>query len=165
MQEINREIHALALSPAFKVRVERLCCLRGISVQTAMVLITELHDLRRFTNPRHLMAYVGLVPSEHSSGGRQRRGGITKTGNTHVRRVLIEAAWSYRYKPYAGPRLRKALKDQPAEVAALSHKAMHRLSARYAKLRQKKSSQLACVSVARELCGFLWALERIPMAT
>ena len=165
MESLTKGIHALAATPAFKARVERFCCLRGVSVQTAMVLITELHDLRRFTNPRHLMAYVGLVPSEHSSGARQRRGGITKTGNTHVRRVLVEAAWSYRYKPYAGPRLRKALKDQPAEVAALSHKAMHRLSGRYTKLRQKKSSQLACVSVARELCGFLWALERIPMAT
>jgi len=162
-QEIDQAIGELAESPAFAERVARLTCLRGVSTLVAMTVLTELYDLRRFEHPRDLMAYIGLVPSEHSSGRKRRLGAITKTGNAHVRRVLIEAAWSYRYGPDVGPRVRKALRAQPPEVRRIARKALVRLSKRYKRLTARgMRTQLATVAVARELCGFLWSLEHLP---
>ena len=100
-----------------------LRCFRGIDTVTAMTILAELHDFRRFEDPRHLMAYLGLVPSEHSSGERTHRGPITKTGNSHVRRILVEAAWHYRHRPAVGVKLRKRREGQPQEICAIADKA------------------------------------------
>jgi transposase len=156
---LEREIVRIAGTEPYAAAVARLSCLRGVATVSAMVLLTELHDLRRFQSPRELMAFVGLVPSERSSGGKERRGGITKTGNSHVRRILVEAAWSYRHKPTFGPRARAALRGQPAEVAEYARKAQLRLHRRYGRLvGHGKRSQVAVTAVARELCGFVWGL-------
>ena len=123
-----------------------------------MVLLAELGDFQRFGRARELMAFVGLVPSERCSGGRIRRGSITKTGNAHVRRVLLEAAWAYRHRPSVSPRLRRAWASQPPYVVAHAKRAQVRLHRRYAKLvSQGKRAQVAVCAVARELAGFLWA--------
>lgn len=163
LEERRRTLEAaiteVATSPAYRPAVDRLTCLRGISQLSAVTLVAELQDLRRFTHPRQLMAFVGLVPSERSSGLKERRGGITKTGNTHARRLLVEAAWSYRHPPALGPRARRLLPGQPAAVIALVKKAQVRLHKRYARLVSRgKRPQVAVTAVARELCGFVWAV-------
>lgn len=138
--------------------VARLRCFHGIDTTTAMTLVTELHDFRRFRNPRQLMAYLGLVPGENSSGDRTQRGGITKAGNGHARRVLIESAWHYRHQPRASATLRKRREGQPARVIAIADRAHQRLSRRYRRLTERgKPHNKVVVAVARELVGFLWA--------
>jgi len=138
-----------------------LQCLRGVAVVTAATLVAELGDLTRFASPRQLMAYAGLVPGEHSSGGRTRRGSITKTGNTHVRRVVVEAAWHYRHPPRVGATLRRRQAGQPAAVIEVAWKAQRRLHKRFGRLLGRgKLKQEAVVAVARELLGFLWAIAR-----
>lgn len=159
---LEDEIAKLAASDTYRARVERLSCFRGVSTLTAMVVLTELFDLRRFQNARQLMAYLGLVTSEYSSGGKERRGGITKTGNAHVRRVLVEAAWAYRHKPSINTRQRELLARQKPAVAALASKATMRLGKRYARLTGRgKRAQVAVTAVARELSGFIWAMENL----
>jgi transposase len=154
---LEKEIAAVAARPPFAEDVEKLSCLRGIATLSAMVLLTEIQDFRRFTHPRELMAYVGLVPSEHSSGATTRRGGITKTGNSYVRRILVEAAWHYCRPPVASHRVHHSLKGQPASRVALARKAQARLHKRYLRLVGRgKSRQTAVVALARELCGFVW---------
>jgi transposase len=161
----DAEIAKLAKTEPLRERVARLCTLRGVSVMTAMVILTELFDLRRFDHPRQLMAFLGLVPSEYSSGNRQQRGRITKTGNAHVRRVLVEAAWSYRRKPSIAARQSKAIARQPPEVTRVAREATSRLCKRYSRhIGRGKKPQVAVTAVARELCGFLWALEQLPAA-
>jgi transposase len=125
---LDQKIEEIALSPRYREIVGRLRCFRGIDTQSAMVLATELHDLRRFQNPRQLMAYIGLVPREHSSGERRSQGAITKAGNTHCRHVLVQAAWSYRNRPAVGEGLRLRQQDQDARVVAHTWKAQHRRS-------------------------------------
>jgi transposase len=135
-----------------------LRCFHGIETTTAMTLVTELHDFRRFRKPRQLMAYLGLVPSEDSSGDRTQRGGITKTGNSHARRVLIESAWHYRHPPRGSAALRKRRAGQPARVIALADRAHQRLSRRYRRMTARgKPHNKVVVAVARELVGSLWA--------
>jgi transposase len=156
---LEREITRVSETTPYAASVGKLTCLRGVSVLTAMVLLSEIHDFRRFQSPRQLMAFLGLVPSEYSSGGKEKRGGITKTGNTHARRVLVEAAWSYRHRPAFGPRAREALRGQPAGVAEYARKSQLRLHRRFARLVGRgKRSQVAVTAVARELCGFVWGL-------
>jgi transposase len=155
----DREIQTLARTPEFKPVVDRLCCLKGIAELGAMVIVTELYDLRRFGHPRQLMSFLGLVSSEYSSGEKTRRGRLTKTGNAHVRRVLIESAWAYRYRAGRSERLRRALAGQPPAIDAISKKAELRLTRRYARLVERgKTRPHACACVARELCGFVWAI-------
>ena len=125
-----------------------------------MVLATELVDWRRFDHPRQLSAYLCLVPSEHSSGNRERKGSITKAGNSHCRHVLVQAAWSYRYRPQIGDQLKARQKGQPASVVAHAWKAQQRLHKRYTHLAYRKRPQVAVVAVARELVGFLWSVMR-----
>ena len=156
--ELDRKIETLALTPAYKEAVDRLRAFRGLDTHGAMVLRSELGDLRRFTSPRQLMAYVGLVPSEHSSGSRQTRGPITKAGNSHCRHVLVQAAWSYRHPPRVGARLRARQEGVPADVVAHSWKAQHRLYKLFRRIEQRRGSRIAVVAVARELAGFLWAV-------
>lgn len=135
-----------------------LRCFRGVDTLTAISIVAELHDWRRFASPRALMAYLGMVPSERSSGGQQRRGGITKTGNGHLRRLLIEAGWHYRHRPAVGDRLRRRRQGQPVAVIALADRAQQRLHTRYQRLLARgKPPNKIVVAISRELVGFLWA--------
>ncbi|MGB8717393.1 MAG: IS110 family transposase [Rhodanobacteraceae bacterium] len=139
--------------------VEALMALRGVSMITAMTVLAELGDISRFDSPRQLMAYLGLVPSEHSSGQTRRQGGITKTGNGHVRRVLVEAAWNYRF-PARKTRCieRRAALTSP-RVQAIAWQAQKRLCGRYRSLIESgKIKQQVTTAVARELAGFIWAI-------
>jgi transposase len=164
--ELDQRIEALALTPALKDAVGRLQCFRGISVHAAMVLATELVDWRRFEHPRQLSAYLGLVPREDSTGNRERRGSITKAGNSHCRHVLVQAAWSYRHRPQVGAQLKARQAGQPALILATSWKAQQRLHKRFEHLSYRKQPQIAAVAVARELVGFLWAaMQSLESAT
>jgi transposase len=158
--ELDDRIAALALAPRYKPLVDRICCFRGFKIQAAMVLATELGDLRRFENPRQLMAYVGLVPSEHSSGDRRRLGSITKAGNARVRHVLVQAAWCYRRRPTIGAHLRRRQHGQDPDVIRHAWKCQHRLFTLFHRLAVKKPNQVAATAVAREMVGFLWAVLR-----
>jgi transposase len=145
--------------PAMRAVVEALQALRGVAQVTAVTVVAELGALSRFNSPRKLMGYSGLVSSESSSGNRIQRGSITKTGNAHLRRVLIESAWAYQYRPWLGGYLLKRQQGLDQEVKAIAWKAQHRLHARYQKLAAagKKKPQIV-TAVGRELLGFLWAI-------
>jgi len=158
LQEIERAVMELANSDRYLPQVSRLCCLKGIAQITAMVLLTELHDLRRFRSARALMAFLGLVPREHSSGARVRQGGITKAGNARCRRAVVEAAWKYMHKPAITQPLKARLAGQPGDVAAHSWKAQERLYNKYWGIAKRRSPQKAVVAVGRELVGFIWAM-------
>lgn len=149
--------------------VTALQALRGVSLIVAATTVAEIGDLNRFTSPVELMCYLGLVPSEHSSGEKTRRGSITKSGNTHVRRVLTEAAWSYRLPAKVGRGLLKRQEELPEKVCAISWKAQVRLCSRFRQLWAKgKPKQVVVTAIARELCAFMWAIAReieIPSST
>lgn len=139
--------------------VQALQTLRGVSLIVATTTIAELGDLTRFSSPVQLMSYLGLVPSEHSSGLQTKRGSITKTGNGHVRRVLVEAAWSYRLPARISTKLHRRQEGIPQNICAISWKAQLRLCHRYKRLLAKgKANQLIITAIARELCGFMWAI-------
>ena len=158
--ELDRQIEALALTPALAAAVARLQCFRGIALQGAMVLATEIVDWRRFERPGQLAAYLGLVAREDSSGPRERKGSITKAGNSHCRHVLVQAAWCYHYRPNLSVEIRRRQQGQPPAVVAHAWKAQQRLHQRYQHLAYRKQPQIAVVAVARELVGFLWAVMR-----
>lgn len=157
---LDHHIEALALTPAYAAAVATLQCFRGLQVHGAMVLATELVDWRRFASPRQLMAYLGFVPREHSSGPRERRGSITKAGNAHCRHVLVQAAWAYRLHPKVGPALAIRQRGQSAAVTLHAWKAQQRLYSMYHRLALRRGPQIAVVAVARELVGYLWAVMR-----
>jgi transposase len=139
--------------------VKALESLRGVSLIVAATTVAEIGDFKRFQNAQQLMSYLGLVPSEHSSGQKVKRGGITKTGNGHVRRMLIEAAWAYRLRARVGRSLLKRQEHLPQRIRDISWKAQVRLCSRYRHLWAKgKAKQLITTAVARELCGFVWAI-------
>jgi transposase len=141
--------------------VAALQTMRGMALVNAATLIAELGDLSRFANPRQLMAYLGLVPSEHSSGTSIRRGGITKTGNSAARRLVIEAAWCYRFPARISRDLRLRQEDQPKSICDIAWKGQVRLCARYRRLaRSGKPANVVTTAIARELVGFLWAIAR-----
>jgi transposase len=157
-RSLELHLEDIARQPRYAAAVGGLRCFRGIDTITAITVIAELHDFRRFRSPSQLMAYLGLVPSEYSSGPRQQRGGITHTGNRHVRRLLIEAAWHYRHKPRVGAALAQRRHGQPAAMIALADKAQLRLCRRYRRMEQRgKHPTKIVVAVARELVGYLWA--------
>jgi transposase len=162
---LDHQIEALALSPAYAPTVARLTCFRGISTLAAMVLATELGDWQRFARPTQLMAYLGLVPSEHSSGGRERRGAITKAGNSRCRHILVQAAWLARRPPRRSRVLTRRQQGQPPALVAQAWHAQRRLYTLYHRLAQRRPAPVAAVAVARELVGFLWAAmqESAPM--
>jgi transposase len=142
-----------------RVVIEALQALRGIARVSAVTIVAEVGELSRFTKPRQLMGYSGAVASEDSTGERIRRGGITKTGNAHLRRVIIEAAWAYRYRPAVGRALRKRQAEVSPEVNAIAWKAQHRLHARYRHLTARgKCKQETVTAIGRELLGFIWAI-------
>jgi transposase len=135
--------------------------MRGMALVNAATVIAELGDLSRFTNPRQLMAYLGLVPSEHSSGATIKRGGITKAGNRAARRLLVEAAWSYRFPARLSREMLLRQENQPKSIRDIAWKAQVRLCARYRKLaRAGKPANIVTTAVARELTGFVWAIAR-----
>jgi transposase len=137
--------------------VEGLQALRGIAKISAVTIVAELGEVSRFNKPRQLMGYSGAVPSEHSTGERTRRGSITKTGNTHLRRIVVEAAWAYRHRPRVGRELGARQKNTSQEVKEIAWKAQHRLHRRYYRLLSKgKTKQKVVTAVARELLGFIW---------
>jgi transposase len=174
IDQLDQRLAELADTETYRERAGWLRCFRGIDTVTAMGILTELHGFDRFTDPRQLKAYLRLVPSEHSSAARQSRGGITKAGNSSVRRLLIEAAWHYRHRPGVGVKLRQRRREQPVKMIALADRAQQRLHRRYSRLvlGRGKQPQKAAVAVARELAGFVWAalylyprLEEAAVAT
>ena len=155
---MDAELDRYAALPQYRKTVEALCCLRGIKTLTALTLLVEIGDVRRFRSPRSLMAYFGLVPSEHSSGNREYRGSITKAGNVHVRRLLVEAAWNNRHNAGAALVLKRRRQGQPPEIVAIAMKAQLRLVNKFLRLDKRKHRHVAITAVARELCGFVWAV-------
>jgi transposase len=146
-------------SPAVQDMVKGLQALRGIAEISAVTIVAELGQISRFDTARQLMGYSGAVPSEDSSGKRKRRGSITKTGNAHLRRIAVEAAWSYRHRPAIGPRLRKRQEGVAEPIKEIAWKAQVRLSKRYARLAAAGKDQRKIITaVGRELLGFIWAI-------
>jgi len=149
--------------------VEALMACKGFKEVAAMTVISELGDLRRFKSPRQLMAFLGLVPGEESSGGKRRQGSITKCGNTHARWMLCESAQAYRREPKISAQLSLRQDGQPHEVKALSWRMQKRLSKRYRRLRARGIRDAKCVvAIARELCAFIWELQtklNLPLPT
>lgn len=162
--ELDRQIEQLALTPALAGAVARLQCVRGISLHGAMVLATEIVDGRRFERPGQLAADLGLVAREYSSGDRERKGSITKAGNSHCRHVLVQAAWTYHYRPHLSIEIQRRQHGQPPAVVSHAWTAQQRLHQRYQHLAYRKRPQIAVVAVARELVGFLWAvMQDLPI--
>jgi len=156
--ELDARLTDLAQTEPYCEPVAWLRCFRGIDTLTAILILAELHDFRRFQAPRALMAYLGLVPGEDSSGEKHRRGRITRTGNTLVRRLLVETAWHYQHRPSVGVALARRRKGQPGRVIAVADKAQQRLCRRFRKLAaEHKPPPKIAVAIARELAGFLWA--------
>jgi transposase len=157
--ELDHEIEAVATTAPYREPVAALRGFRGIDTLSAIILLAEIVDFQRFRRPRELMAYLGLVPSEYSSGETHRRGALTKAGNRHARRVLVEAAWHYRHRPALATRSQ----GQPDEIIGHAWRAQQRLHRRYRHLvGHGKRSPVAVVAVARELVGFIWAAMTRP---
>jgi transposase len=141
--------------------VEALMAMRGMDLIAATAFLAEIGDLSRFQTPRELMAYLGLVPSEQSTGDTIKRGPITKAGNRRARRVLVESAWSYRHPPRVGKDKQMKVAAAPPAVRAIAWKAQHRLYSRYRALtRRGKLKTVVVTAIARELAGFVWAVNR-----
>ena len=166
LQRLEAELQPLVQTWRWAPVVEAIQALRGIQFTAAVTLIAELGDLSRFDTPRQLMSYLGLVPSEHSSGERRRQGSITKTGNSHARRVLVEGAWAYRYPAKVSRHLQLRLEKVPKAIQDISWKAQVRLCKRYRRLgaRGKQVNQVV-VAIAREMAAFVWAIaQEVAMA-
>jgi transposase len=156
--ELDARLAEIAETEPYREPVGWLRCFRGIDTLTAMLILAELHDFRRFASAPALMAYLGLVPGEDSSGEKHRRGRITRTGNALVRRLLVEVAWHYQHRPSVGVALARRHKGQPSRVIAIADKAQQRLCRRFRKLAaEHKPAPKIAVAIARELAGFLWA--------
>lgn len=162
VQRLEQQIQQLIPEWSRAPVVRALTAHRGVSDLTAATLIAELGDLTRFDRARDLMGFVGLVPSLHASGQRHRSGAITKTGNTHARRVLVEAAWAYRHPARRTAHLRRRLEGQAENVQQLAWKTQVRLCGRYRRMRARgKQHNKTVTAVARELTGFLWATAQL----
>jgi transposase len=141
--------------------VTALMAMRGIDLVSASAFLAEIGDLSRFQTPRELMAYLGLVPSEHSTGDTVKRGPITKAGNRRARRILVECSWSYRHPPRVGREKQAKVTAAPRTVREIAWKAQCRLATRYRTLTRKgKLPAVAVTAVARELSAFIWAINR-----
>jgi transposase len=156
-QELQEQVKSWRLRPV----VDALQALRGVQFTVALTMGAERGDLTRFDNPRELMKFLGLIPSEYSPGERRRQGSITKAGNTHARRALVEGAWAYRYPAKISRHLQLRLEKQPKAIQDISWKAQVRLCKRYRRLiaRGKHTNQVV-VAIARELVGFMWAIAK-----
>jgi transposase len=160
LREATEQVEALApKTQSCAVLYAWLQSIRGVGPIVAATIVAEIGDLRRFRTASRLMSYVGLVPSEHSSGPKVRRGAITKAGNPHVRWKLIEAAWHGRHRPALSIHLQRRSHDVPQEIRDIAWKAQKRLHKRYWSMTARgKRSQITVVAMARELCGFIWAI-------
>jgi transposase len=159
IEALERAIRETADQEPWRVLVGRLRCLRGVDTLTALALVTEIGDFSRFRNAAELMAFVGLVPSEHSSGEQRRQGSITKVGNSHVRRLLVEAAWHARRRPKAGYELARRQRGQDTVVVERAWRCQQRLYQRWQRMAGRgKPQQKIVVACARELAGFVWAI-------
>jgi len=155
---LDARLAEIAATEPYREPVGWLRCFRGIDTLTAMLILAELHDFRRFASAPALMAYLGLVPGEDSSGEHHRRGRITRTGNALVRRLLVETAWHYHHRPSVGVALTRRRTGQPGRVIAIADKAQQRLCRRFRTLAaEHKPAPKIAVAIARELAGFLWA--------
>jgi transposase len=161
LRRLEAELPALVQSWRWLPVVEAIQALRGVQFIAAVTLLAELGDLTRFENPRQLMSYLGLIPSEHTTGEHRRQGSITKTGNSHARRVLVEGAWAYRYPAKVSRHLQLRLEKVPKAIQDISWKAQVRLCKRYRRLvaRGKQVNQVV-VAIAREMAAFVWAIAR-----
>lgn len=161
LTQIEHVLPQWSLAPV----VSSLVALRGIDKVAALTLLAELGDISRFDTPKQLMAYLGLVPSEHSSGNRRRQGAITLTGNSHARRMLVESAWSYRFPARQTAHLKRKAVTATEEAKTIAWKAQKRLCGRYQDLIVSgKNQKVVCVAIARELVGFIWDIVRTEMA-
>jgi transposase len=157
--KLEQAIRETAAQGPWRELVARLCCLRGIDTLSAFGLAAEISDFSRFRSAEEFMAFVGLVPSEHSSGERRRQGSITKVGNSHVRRLLVEAAWHARRRPKVGYELARRQRGQDAIVIERSWRCQQRLYQRWQRMAGRgKPHQKIVVACARELAGFVWAI-------
>ena len=157
------EAALIELVPAWTMApvVSAFQAMRGVQFMTAVTMVAEAGDLRRFDHPRQLMAFLGLVPSERSTGEARHQGGITKTGNSSARKVLVEAAWTYRHSAGLGVDHQRRQKDLPESVRDIAWKAQTRLCARFRRLLAKgKRNTIVVVAIAREIAAFLWAIAR-----
>jgi transposase len=157
---MGADIQEMAANPRDVSGVAKLRCLRGIDYLTTLSLICEVGDFKRFATAAHFMAFLGLVPREYSSSTKRVQGGITKSGNMHLRRLLVEASWHYRHPSRPGRTLRQRREGQPPDIVAYANRAMTRLTRKCIKLvmGKGKKSQVAVTAVARELAGFIWGL-------
>jgi transposase len=164
LRALDERLADLAEHEPYREPVGWLRCFRGIDTLSAMLILAELHDCRRFASAPALMAYVGLVPSEYSTADHARRGPITKAGNALVRRLLVEIAWHYQHRPGVGVALARRRQGQPARVIAMADKAQLRLCRRFRKLAlEHKPAPKIAVAIARELAGFIWAALQRPV--
>jgi transposase len=169
MNELEARVERLTgrirdLVPAWSMApvVEALQAMRGVSLIVASALVAEVGDMWRFDNPRQLMTYLGLVPSEHSSGAKRRQGAITKAGSPLARRMLVEGAWTYRLPARVSAQMRPRLAGLPREVREAAWKGQVRLCARYRRLQAAgKRPQVVVTAIAREMLGFAWAIGRM----
>jgi transposase len=158
---LEEEIRLQATEGVQAPAIQALQTLRGVALVTATSIVAEIGSFKRFATPKQFMAYVGLIPSEHSSGVSRKQGQITKTGNRHVRRLLVESAWSYRYQPSVKGELKRRQSGQSPAIQAISWKAQNRLHKKYFRLLSRgKESGKAITAVARELAGFIWAITQ-----
>jgi len=161
VERITEKIRILVGQWRFGPVVEALQALRGVCLVVAATVIAEIGDLSRFGNPRDLMAFLGLIPSQHSTGEKIKLGPITKTGNRHARRMLIQAAWSYRLPARVSRRLQERQENLPEKIWKIAWKAQVRLCARYRRLIARgKPTQVTTTAIARELAAFMWAIFR-----
>jgi transposase len=165
LQRLEQALQAQVKSWRLNPVVEALQALRGVQCTVAVIMVAELGDLTRFESPRELMKFLGLIPSEYTSAERRRQGPITKAGNTHARRALVEGAWAYRYPAKISRHLQLRLEKHPQVIQDISWKAQIRLCQRYRRLVSRgKHANIVTVAIARELVGFMWAIaQQVPV--
>ena len=157
---LDQQAAEIAESPRYKAAVGRLRAFKGIDYIIALAVVCEIGDFRRFGSAKAFMSYLGFVPSEYSSGGKRKQGGITKAGNGHLRKLLVEGAWHYTKNPRAGKRLERRRMGIPVGVVDIANRALHRLHKKYIRLvLSGKHKNVAVTAVARELAGFIWAVQ------
>lgn len=158
---LTGEITTLVKQWRLEPVVSSIQALRGVSLLTAAIIMAEIGPLGRFSKPTELMSYLGLVPSEHSSGANIKRGGITKAGNGYARRALVEAAWTYRFPARVTRHLKKRIDQLPGKIQQISWKAQMRLCEKFRRLSGRgKPKQVVTTAIARELIAFIWAIDR-----
>lgn len=161
LRSMTARVEELAGQKPYRKLVKHLRCLKGVDTLSAVTLAAEGRDLRRFASARDFMGYAGLGICENSSGSKISRGGITRTGNAHLRRILVESAWCYRYGKAVGLALQKRREDCPGSILKIARRAQERLSLKFSRMFQRgKPSQKVAVAVARELAGFVWAIAQ-----